>query len=429
MNLCLTEDKYIHMEHKVGKVVLFSRKKRKKKATSPKKRWLVLGLAFLLLAGLYCTAVFSNIPFIKKWRDIYIETAMDTYTHKWLATFFIPQSVIEGVMEAKEVFIEEQQDLQSTWAPTSKPSPQGDASAPLSAEEDAKADFLRRFYEIEQASFDGYIAENPHALLNGYGKLLINEAGADDGGTTIYTTSGHEIVVLDAENGILIAKVSGDGYNGKLAIVKNPAQVRLGVSRHLGVTGQTVGQIAKDNGAVLAINASGFADPEWQGSGGQVVGLLIANGQTMNKPVKNGYLNIGFGEDNRLYIGLSTKEISYRDAVEFMPALIINGENVTDGSTGFGIQPRTTIGQAEDGTVFMLTIDGRQIGYSLGTTVGVCAEILRTYGACQASNLDGGSSTIMIYRNEVITRPSSKTNVGRLVPNAFLVDYAEGVEF
>ena len=45
----------------------------------------------LVLASLYCIAVFSNIPFIKKWRDIYIETAMGTMTHQWLATMFIPR--------------------------------------------------------------------------------------------------------------------------------------------------------------------------------------------------------------------------------------------------------------------------------------------------------------------------------------------------
>jgi exopolysaccharide biosynthesis protein len=63
----------------------------------------------------------------------------------------------------------------------------------------------------------------------------------------------------------------------------------------------------------------------------------------------------------------------------------------------------------------------------LGTTVGVCADILLKYGAYQASNLDGGSSTIMIYRDKVITKPSSTTNVGRPVPDAFVVDYAEAL--
>jgi exopolysaccharide biosynthesis protein len=260
--------------------------------------------------------------------------------------------------------------------------------------------------------------------MSGYRLIPQNEATVGGDGTSIYTKNGDQIVVIDAENGILIAIVKGDGYEGKLAIIKDPAQVRLGVASTIGSHGQIVGQIAKDNHAILAMNASGFADPEWKGNGGQVVGLLIADGKTYNGHVGNGYLNIGFDYNDRLYIGLSTKEVEYRDAVEFIPAIIINGEDVTDGSTGFGIQPRSAIGQAENGSVFLLTIDGRQVGYSLGTTVGVCAEIMLRYGAVQASNLDGGSSTIMIYRDEIITRPSSTTNLGRYVPDAFIVDYA-----
>ncbi len=421
------------MKNAAPKIVLFGSKKKRKKNKVRKKSWkkrlIILGVIIAVLAGLYCTAVFSNIPFIKTWRDIYIETAMDTYTHKWLATFFIPESVINEVMAQKEAFIAEQQDLQSSWEPTPSPSPSEDPEPEesvetISEEEQAKIDFLEQYHEIEPSSFEAYIGQHPDLLADGYDKLLINEAGPDNDSTGIYTNEGDEIVVIDVENGILIMVVKGEGYEGKLAIIKNPAQVRLGVATSLGTYGQLVSKIASDNNAILAINASGFADPEWQGNGGTVVGLLIADGVKYNGPVKNGYLNIGFGYDDRLYIGASTSEVEYRDAVEFIPAIVINGENVTDGSTGFGIQPRTTIGQAEDGTVFFLTIDGRQVGHSLGTTVGVCAEILLKYGAVQASNLDGGSSTVMIYRDKIINKPSSTTGVGRPVPDAFIVDYA-----
>ena len=57
--------------------------------------WIVSILMFMILG--YCTAVFSNIPFIKKWRDIYIETAMTTGKHQWLATAFIPGYIIDDV--------------------------------------------------------------------------------------------------------------------------------------------------------------------------------------------------------------------------------------------------------------------------------------------------------------------------------------------
>lgn len=405
-------------------IVLFGNNKAVGNGYSPKKRKAVIAIIFILLAGIYCTAVFTNIPFIKKWRDIYIETSMDTYDHKWLV-FFIPQSVIDGVMVNKKAFIDRQQALESTWAPNNTSSAQdGQISADKAAGMDITA-FLNRYYEIEQSSFESYIAKHPEAQNTEYDKLLINEGGNNDSGTSIFTKYGDQIVVIDAENGILIIKVHGDGYVGKMAVVRNAAQVKIGVSQSLGKMGQTVEAIAKNYQAVLAINASGFADPEWKGNGGKVVGLLISNEEVLNNPIKNGYLNIGFCTDNRLYIGLSHNQIHYRDAVEFIPAIVVNGENVTDGSMGFGIQPRTVIGQSEDGTVFMLTIDGRQVGYSLGTTVGVCADIMLRYGAIQASNLDGGSSTIMVYRDEVITKPSNGTTFGRYVPDAFIIEYAK----
>ena len=143
------------------------------------------------------------------------------------------------------------------------------------------------------------------------------------------------------------------------------------------------------------------------------------------------YLNIGFGKDNRLYIGASEKD-EYRDAVQLVPALIVDGENViaernlVEGSMGFGLQPRTVIGQTADGTVLLLTIDGRQIGYSIGTTVVECAAIMERYGAVQAANLDGGSSTVMVYRGEEITKPANGIKYGRNVPDAIIVGTLEG---
>lgn len=414
----------------------FGNSKRSGTATAPakkrRKRALTAAIVVAVAASLYLTAVYANIPFIKKWRDIYIETAMDTYTHKWLATFFIPKSVIDEVMEKKAAVIEAQQELESSWYDYDELPYLIFADAFASFETENLSDsaklFFKRFPFIDPVSFERYLDVNPELLSEGYGKLLFNEADAAVRTTLPVTVHGDRILVVDSENGIVIAEVTGEGFVGKLALVTNPAQVRLGVSKYLGKIGQTVEQIAKSNDSVLAVNASGFSDPEWKGNGGVVVGLLIKDGEILSQPVKNGYLNIGFARDDRLYIGMPVDEADYRDAVEFMPALIINGKNVTDGSTGFGIQPRTTIGQSADGTVMLLTVDGRQIGYSLGCTVGDCAEILAEYGALQASNLDGGSSTVMVYRGEVINKPSSTTNAGRLVPNAFIVDYAENIK-
>ena len=95
---------------------------------------------------------------------------------------------------------------------------------------------------------------------------------------------------------------------------------------------------------------------------------------------------------------------------------------MVEGSAGWGVQPRTAIGQTEEGTMLLLVVDGRAPGYSIGCTVGDCAEILGRYGAVQACNLDGGSSSIMVYRGREISRPSAANKTqGRHIPNGIAV--------
>ena len=108
--------------------------------------------------------------------------------------------------------------------------------------------------------------------------------------------------------------------------------------------------------------------------------------------------------------------------MEFHPALIINGQNLIAGTGLNDQQPRTAIGQTKDGTVLMLVIDGRQF-HSFGVSIERCGEIMEKYGAYQASMLDGGSSSVMVYKGREITSPTtlSQNEEGRTLPDAFLV--------
>ena len=63
-----------------------------------------------------------------------------------------------------------------------------------------------------------------------------------------------------------------------------------------------------------------------------------------------------------------------------------------------GVNPRTGIGQRSDGAILMLVIDGRQVS-SLGATFADMTDIFLSYGAVNACNLDGGSSSVMMYRD------------------------------
>ena len=79
--------------------------------------------------------------------------------------------------------------------------------------------------------------------------------------------------------------------------------------------------------------------------------------------------------------------------------LIVNGEvNLEAYNNKSGFNPRTAIGQRADGAVIFVCIDGRQAG-SLGGTYADIINIMQEYGAVNACNMDGGSSSVMMYRD------------------------------
>ena len=86
-------------------------------------------------------------------------------------------------------------------------------------------------------------------------------------------------------------------------------------------------------------------------------------------------------------------DIGVRDAVSFGPALIVNGVAANYSGSGGGLNPRTAIGQREDGAILLLVIEGRKTS-SMGATMADLIDIMLEYGAVNAVNLDGGSSSL-----------------------------------
>ena len=373
-------------------------------------------LAIMLLSGLYGIAVFSNVPIIEKWRTIYIETAMGTMTHQWLATAFIPKSVIDKAMDQR-FSVEDAQNGLSTgkWSITL---PSDNPCRPWSK---LKTHFLDLYEEIDQESFEAYLNKNGESLdEDGY--LVIDRSARDAGGTSIVTKQGDKVLAIDTHNGIVIVLRKTGDFVARLAIIKDPAQVSVGLAPDYGKVGATVQQISEEHGAVLGINASGFYDPEGHGNGAEAYGLMISNGKKLSSTVGSNYKMLGFNKKNVLNIGRYKDTDFFRDAVEFKPILVLDGEQQIEGSAGWGIQPRSAIGQSKSGAVLMLIVDGRAPGYSIGATMGDLAEMMLDYEAEQAINLDGGSSSVMYFRGKVISKPSAGNKAdGRRLPNAFIV--------
>lgn len=234
-----------------------------------------------------------------------------------------------------------------------------------------------------------------------------------------------EIKVSENVNdGIELVDVSSSTYKGYLLIVNDPSRVKLASSPRLGKVGATTSQIIEANDAVGGINAGGFED-DALGTGGKPAGIVIEDGKLKSGSKTQNYKIVGLDSSNRMVISNSLnyagmQKLNLTSAVTFGPVIIMNGQpTIRNGDGGWGIQPRTAIGQKKDGTVLMLVIDGRQKD-SLGATLKNVQDIFLKYGAYNAFNLDGGASTTMVYDGKVVNKPSDIMGE-RYVPNAFII--------
>lgn len=381
-------------------------------------------IAAVVFVALYLTAVFSNIPFIAKWRTIYIMTAMTTNSHQWLATMFIPHSVIEKAMAQQEADLMNSVHMNTTWGDdednVTEPGLliQGEAIT----DDTEKEEFYEKYWEIDSDTVHQYLEANPQLLEDGYNSLHIEDFNMKLG---LKTVEGDPILVINAPNNLLIIETDGSSYKGKLAIAKEPSQVDLVKAKHLGSYGDKIATFCENNDAILGINASGFVDPNGVGSGGIVNGSLVVDGVEYgthkNEPA---WKFVGLNKENKMYVsnysGIDVE--NFRWGLEFYPGLVVDGVQAVNEGYCMGIQPRTTLGQEKDGSLLMLVIDGRQPGYSLGCSVAECTKIMMRYDCYQGMNLDGGSSAVMYYDGRQITKSSSVSGLGRNMPDAILVN-------
>ncbi|MFD0716458.1 phosphodiester glycosidase family protein [Paenibacillus sp. GCM10027626] len=219
----------------------------------------------------------------------------------------------------------------------------------------------------------------------------------------------------------------GFGYKGFVLTVNDPTKLRLGVPAKRG-RGERVRDMAERTGAIAAVNGGGFADPNWNGNGFQPIGVVISQGKVFyNDLGKKSSTNIvGIDKDGKMIAGRYTMQemldMNIQEAVTFQPRIIVNGKGlIKNAGDGWGIAPRTAMGQREDGAILFVIIDGRDATHSVGVNLFDVQNILLERGAVIAANLDGGSSTILVKDNVIMNKPSTKSGEGRYLPTAWLV--------
>lgn len=230
--------------------------------------------------------------------------------------------------------------------------------------------------------------------------------------STIYKNEYEkEILVHDKDEIYKVINISGKGYQGFLVAIYDPSRVSIATTSQLGVRGESILTVSKRENAIVAMNAGGFYDPDWNSNGALPHGTVISNGKIVSDYVdaRMGGGFIGFTNENKFILGNMSKEealkIGYRDAIEFGPYLIVNGKrSFIRGNGGWGIAPRSAIGQRQDGIVLFLVINGR-LASSIGADMIDLCDVMENYGAYNAANLDGGSSSELVINNEIINTP------------------------
>lgn len=240
----------------------------------------------------------------------------------------------------------------------------------------------------------------------------------------------YEKQILEREEDQLykLIKIREGSLRGYLVVVYDASRITIGTTKHLGSYGQYVKDMATEQGAVVAINASGFHDKGGHGSGGQPHGYVIKNGKLVWNEKSYGSM-IGFNKDNVLVIGKMSAKTALakgmRDAVTFHPVLIVNGKpSSVYGNGGWGRANRTAIAQRKDGIVLMLVMDGRDYATGVpGASMSDLIDIMMRYGAYNAANLDGGTSSNLVINGKLINKVmnSSFQNKTRPVATMFMV--------
>ena len=273
---------------------------------------------------------------------------------------------------------------------------------------------------LSEAELDGYLLRSTENIdTDQVNTSLIHIAEARE--TT--GESGEETPYLE------LVDIAYGTCRGKLLIVREPKSVILGTSGRFGVDPglQLTEMVAKYDG-LAGTNAGGFIDNNGLGNGGTPTGMVLAEGQILYGDASTRYNVIGLDNDGVLLVGTMTGQealdrgmkwgVSFVTHDGIASSLIINGEVQTQ-NLGPGVNPRTAIGQREDGALLLLVLDGRS-SKTLGATLENVVDIMLQYGAVNAGNLDGGSSSVMVYGDEIINNCASVTGP-RGIPTGFIV--------
>ncbi len=341
----------------------------RKKGKNNKKKVSIIQSIFAVLFSLgsigIITVLFLLYGPITGFREWLVTTAMTTMTHQYFATWFYDEATINYILDKNKVVeIEEETDLNAITFSSNKVT-------------EYKNEYERAILERDPNNNDYKIIE-----------------------------------------------ISEKKFDGYLVAVYDASRIKTVVTDGLGVKGQYLTRMAENNDALIAINGGGFNDPGFNSTGGSPLGITVCDGKYVTTDTYKGTGGvIGFTEDNKLVVEKMTvaeaKKKGIRDAVTFGPFLIVNGKPVeVKGNGGWGEAPRTVIAQRKDGIVLFLVLNGRKGVTKPGASIKDLIDIMVDYGAYNAANLDGGTSSVLVVDNTIVNDPIDSTGAHKTRPIA-----------
>jgi exopolysaccharide biosynthesis protein len=325
-----------------------------------------LSIFLIIIDTLALICFFFAYGPISFFRDYLVTTAMTTMTHKYFAYVLYDEAMVEKILDNNKII------------------------------------------ESEDPTDTSKINIQPIIDTGTYESIYEEQILKKDEGNDIYK----------------IVNIKEKSYKGYMIVVYDPSKIQLVFSKKYGGAGEFLSTMAKNNNALVAMNASGV----YHAYGNRVTGTAIKNGKVyaVGKSINKGGGLIGFTKDNILMLTKKTAKQAIADgmdrAVEFGPFLIVNGkESSFQGNGGWGIANRTAIGQRQDGIVLMVVIDGRS-SESVGISMVDLKNLFVRYKAYNAANLDGGGSSSMYANGKLINNPVGYGYSGeRYLPNAWMV--------
>ncbi len=302
-------------------------------------------------------------------RNLYVTTAMKTMHHQYFANIFYSDKIIEKIM-SQNYFVKLEEDVDTD-------------AININTKEKAK---YKDKYEEELLT-----RENPDDLY----KIINLKVGSS---------------------------------NGYLVAIYAPDKVRLISTKqfNVGGKGERILTMCDRYKGVVCINGGGFQDT---GYGSDIpMGAVIQNGEiTWGKSEADTARDdiIGITKEGKLKLMTNATanealQANIYDAMVFGPFLIVNGKPLNIVGDPWGQAPRVAIAQRQDGVMMFLVIDGEN--YVNGASLNDVIETLQKYGAYNAANLDGGTSSSLIINGQLINNPPrAKAMGGRTVVSSWAI--------